>query len=314
METQNPVRIGFIGLDTSHVEAFATLLMDEKHAHHVPGGRVVAAMPGGSADFELSHSRVPKFTQTLSEEFGVQIADTPEAVAEACDLLFIESVDGRVHREQFERTVRFGKPTFIDKPFATTLADAQAMVELAADQGVALMSCSSLRYADNFRAALADETHGQLRAVSTVGPMAIQPTQPGYFWYGIHCFEMIVAALGPGCERVYARVVGDHDLVTAEWADNRVATYHGLRNAHSAFAVTLHRERGISLTNVSHVERPYYASLLQAIFDALPHGRSGIPAGEMLEVIRVIEAANASRESGQPVELVGEPVSRGNTK
>ncbi|MEX0744283.1 MAG: Gfo/Idh/MocA family oxidoreductase [Phycisphaeraceae bacterium] len=308
-----PLRIGFIGLDTSHVTAFARLLMDEQNAHHVPGGRVVAAMPGGSADFELSHSRVMGFTETMRDEFGVQLVDTPEAVAQACDLLFIESVDGRVHREQFERTVQFGRPTFIDKPFATTSADAEAMVALAARHDVPLMSCSSLRYADNFQAALVDDAAGAVKGIDTAGPMALQPTQPGYFWYGIHCFEMMVAALGPGCRRVSTRVTGDHDLVTAEWTDGRVATYHGLRNAHSKFAVTLHRLRGVALMNASDSARPYYASLLEAIFNHLPHGRSGVSTAEMLEVIRVIEAANISRENGEPVELDDEPVAEGAT-
>jgi predicted dehydrogenase len=303
MHDNKRLRIGFVGLDTSHVEAFARLLMDEKHPHYVGGAQVATAMPGGSPDFELSHSRVPNFTKLLRGEFGVEMVDSPEAVAEASDLLFIESVDGRVHREQFERTVRFGKPTFIDKPFATTVSDAQAMLDLAAAHHVPLMSCSSLRYAENFQAALAEEQAGAVRAIDTVGPMALQPTQPGYFWYGIHCFEMIVAALGPGCERVTARVLGDHDLVTAEWSDGRLATYHGLRNMHSAFTVGLHRERGVALVNASNANRPYYASLLDAIFEHLPRGQSGIPAAEMLEVIRVIEAANTSRESGRPVEL-----------
>ncbi|MFA9479528.1 Gfo/Idh/MocA family protein [Phycisphaerales bacterium AB-hyl4] len=310
-QEQSPRRIGFIGLDTSHVEAFARLLMDETNEHHVSGGKVVIAMPGGSPDFELSHSRVPGFTEKLRDQFGVQMVDTPEAVAEACDLLFIESVDGRVHREQFERTIKFGKPTFIDKPFATTSADAQVMVDLAAEHGVPLMSCSSLRYADNFQAALADGAAGEIVGIDTAGPMAIQPTQPSYFWYGIHCFEMIVAAMGVGCRRVTANVIGDHDMVTAEWDDGRVATYRGLSKAHSKFTVALHRERDVALINASDPGRPYYASLLEAILHHLPHGRSAIPSAEMLEVVRVIEAANASRETEQVVELDGESLSSG---
>ena len=296
-------RIGFIGLDTSHVEVFARLLMDPSHQHHVSGGMVVVAMPGGSPDFELSISRVAGFTATLREQYGVQMVDTPEAVAEACDILFIASVDGRVHREQFERTVAYGKPTYIDKPFATTVADAKAMVTLAEKHNVPLMSCSSLRYADNFQAALTDDTAGAIRGIDTAGPMKLEDTQPGYFWYGIHCFEMIVAALGTGCVRVQSTVLGDHDLVQAEWSDGRVATYHGLRNAHSKFMVALHCEKRAILANVSESGRTPYASLLDAIFRNLSQGCSDITSAEMLEVIGIIEAANHSRESGKRVEL-----------
>ena len=141
------LRIGMIGLDTSHVTAFASLLNDEANPWHVAGGKVVAAYPGGSPDFELSASRVGKFTAEMVEKYQVQIMPSPEAVAEAVDLVMIESVDGRVHLDQFRRTVKYRKPTFIDKPVATTLADTQEIFRLASDAGVAVMSSSSLRYA-----------------------------------------------------------------------------------------------------------------------------------------------------------------------
>src|SRR5512133_1211654 len=99
------LKIGLIGLDTSHVVAFTQLLNDAKNEHHIPGGKVVIAFPGGSKDFELSWSRVGKFTDELRDKWGVKIVDSPEAVAQGCDLLFIESVDGRVHLDQFRRTV-----------------------------------------------------------------------------------------------------------------------------------------------------------------------------------------------------------------
>src|SRR5688500_4494813 len=148
------LKIGLVGLDTSHVEAFTSLLNDPKNGNHVAGGKVVAAFPGGSKDFELSWSRVEKFTKSLREKYAVEMKETPEAVAEAVDLLFITAVDGRVHRGQFERTVKFKRPTFVDKPFAVSVADAEAMVRLANAEKVPLMSCSSLRYAESLVAAL----------------------------------------------------------------------------------------------------------------------------------------------------------------
>ena len=42
------LRIGLIGLDTSHVIAFTQLLNDSKNKDYVPGGRVVAGFRGGS--------------------------------------------------------------------------------------------------------------------------------------------------------------------------------------------------------------------------------------------------------------------------
>src|SRR2546423_14933709 len=100
------LRIGLIGLDTSHVIEFAKAMTDSSHAGHVREARIVAGFPGGSDDFELSRSRVEGFTQQLRDQYSVTILDAPEAVAESCDVVFITSVDGRVHLEQFRRILK----------------------------------------------------------------------------------------------------------------------------------------------------------------------------------------------------------------
>jgi len=70
------LRIGMIGLDTSHVIAFTKLINDPTVPDHVPGGKVVAAYKGGSDDIESSYSRVDGFTKQLQDDFGVQIVGT----------------------------------------------------------------------------------------------------------------------------------------------------------------------------------------------------------------------------------------------
>ena len=301
--SDTPLRIGMLGLDTSHVTCFARILADPTEPGHVSGARLTIAFPGGSSDFELSNSRVAGFTNELRDDYGVEIVDSPEAVAERCDLLFIESVDGRAHRDLFERTLRYARPTFIDKPFATSLVDARAMVTAASSAGVPLMSCSSLRYASTLRAALADESAGKLIGIDTYGPMALQPTQPGLFWYGIHCIEMMVAALGAGFQPRTASRVGRHELVTAIRNDDRVATFHGVHHGSSRFGAVLHRENGVQLVDASASDPPFLAGLLRVVIESLSSGYSDVPADEMLEVVRIIEAANASIESGEAMQV-----------
>ena len=57
-----PIKVGIIGLDTSHVVAFTQLLNDTKGANYVPGAKVVCAFKGGSQDIESSASRVEGYT------------------------------------------------------------------------------------------------------------------------------------------------------------------------------------------------------------------------------------------------------------
>ncbi|MST01014.1 MAG: gfo/Idh/MocA family oxidoreductase, partial [Pedosphaera sp.] len=72
------LKLGIIGLDTSHVTAFTEILNNPQNKAHVPGARVVAAFKGGSADIESSASRVDGFTKTLTEKYGVKLYETIE--------------------------------------------------------------------------------------------------------------------------------------------------------------------------------------------------------------------------------------------
>src|SRR4051794_14320310 len=49
-EAPKPLRVGIIGLDTSHVTAFTKVLNGPKSEGAMAGIRVVAAYPGGSPD------------------------------------------------------------------------------------------------------------------------------------------------------------------------------------------------------------------------------------------------------------------------
>ncbi|TMV14353.1 gfo/Idh/MocA family oxidoreductase [Paenibacillus thermoaerophilus] len=301
-ERADLLRIGIIGLDTSHSVAFTELLNREEHPHHVPGGRVTVAYPGGSPDFPLSIGRVEGFTKRMKEEFGVEIVDSPEAVAAKCDALLLESSDGRVHAEQFAAIAPYGKPVFVDKPLAVTSADARLIAELAERNGIPVMSSSALRYAVPLVQALAAE-ESPVSGIDAYGPMDIEPTQGGLFWYGIHTVEMVYAALGPGCVEVIARANESHDVVTGVWADGRIATIRGNRIGNYRFGAILHRASGSQPVDVSATPKPYYASLLEQVIGMFRTGAAPLAMAETLEVIRFVEAANESRETGRPVRL-----------
>lgn len=296
-------KIGLVGLDTSHVEIFTRMLNDPTRSDHIPGAKVVVAFPGGSPDIPLSHDRVPGFTQKLRDELGVRIVDSPEAVAEACDILCIESIDGRVHIDHLRQTIRYRRPTFIDKPLSHCSAEAVEMFRMARDAGIPLMSCSSLRYAEPLMQALSDEQLGAIVGCDVFGPANELPMPPGLFWYGIHSADPMFRVMGPGCIEVRAVPNADGDVVTGVWADGRTACLRGLRKGHNRFGITIHREKGFQHADLGAGKRQFYELLLEAIMRSLPAGVSDVPEQETLEVIRFLEAANESRIDGKPVRI-----------
>src|SRR3954471_22647862 len=83
------LKIGMIGLDTSHVPAMTELINNPENKKHVPGGKVVAAFKGGSADLESSASRVEGFTKTLREKYNVEIVPTIEDLCAKVDVVML---------------------------------------------------------------------------------------------------------------------------------------------------------------------------------------------------------------------------------
>ena len=94
------IKVGIIGLDTSHVIAFTKILNDPKNPDHVPGAKVVAAYPGGSPDIASSRDRLESYTNQLKNEFGVEIVPDIATLLQKVDVVLLESVDGRKHLEQ----------------------------------------------------------------------------------------------------------------------------------------------------------------------------------------------------------------------
>ncbi|MBN1491737.1 MAG: Gfo/Idh/MocA family oxidoreductase, partial [Phycisphaerae bacterium] len=179
-----PIRAGIIGCDTSHCTTFAKLFHDEKGKDHVPGVRIVAAYPSFSKDIASSADRVEGFTKQLETDFGVKITKSIDELVGQCDAFLIESVDGRRHRPELEAVAKAGKPVFVDKPFAASLVDAKAMVELARQAKIPCFSASSLRFNDAFQDFVKDSKHGKVFGCDAHSPAHLEPTNPGFYWYG----------------------------------------------------------------------------------------------------------------------------------
>src|SRR5262245_46434551 len=120
LSSDHVIRLGMIGLDTSHVIAFTKALNDPNNPEHVAGARVVAAFKGSSPDIESSVDRIEGFTAELREKWNVEIVNDIPTLCKKVDAVLLESVDGRPHLEQVRPVFAAGKPVFIDKPLAAS--------------------------------------------------------------------------------------------------------------------------------------------------------------------------------------------------
>ena len=293
------IRIGIIGLDTSHVTAFTELLNNPENKNYVPGGKVVAAFKGGSADIPSSANRVEGFTKQLQEKYGVKIVGTVEELCEQVDAVLLESVDGRPHLEQVRPVIKAGKPVFIDKPLAGSLKDAITIYKLAREAGVPWLTSSSYRYYDSL-VAIQKKDVGEIRGAISYGPCVIEEHHPDLYWYGIHPTEALYTVLGPGCETVVRTTTDDTDVVTGTWKDGKVGTLRGLRNAATPHQVILFGTKA-----VAHQEGGgNYAPLVREIMKFFKSGKPPVAPEEAIEIYAFMEAADESkRQGGRPVSI-----------
>ena len=183
-------RLGIIGLDTSHSVAFTKVFNaetptdDPAEAELLASFRVVAATPLGSLDIVSSTSRREKITAEVAAT-GVEVVDSIAALLPRVDGVLLETNDGRPHLYQARQVIAAGKPLFVDKPVAASLADVLTIYRLAEEANVPIFSSSTLRFAPAAAAVRAGSV-GPVLGCDASSPCGLEPTHPDLFWYGIH--------------------------------------------------------------------------------------------------------------------------------
>lgn len=290
------LKLGIIGLDTSHCTAFTEMINDPAHKDHVTGAKVTAAFKGGSPDIPSSINRVEEYTAVLRDKFGVKICDTIEEVCREVDAVMIESVDGRPHLAQARIVIAAGKPLYIDKPIGGTLKDSLEIIDLAEKAGVPLFTSSSLRFAKTTQAVRGGSI-GKVLSAETTSPAYLEATHPDLYWYGVHGCESLFTVMGTGCESAERRTTADGKIeVVGQWKGGR----QGIFRESDTYGGTARGEKG---------EAPIgnfdgYAPLVVEIVKFFQTKKSPVNIAETKELFAFMEAADESkRQGGKPVLL-----------
>src|SRR6266566_3361017 len=141
--------------------------------------------------------------------------------------------------------IQAGKPLFIDKPAAGSLADAIAIFDLAQKHNVPCFSSSSLRFGGGVQELRTNTALGEIVGAITWGPCSYQEGTPDMFFYGIHGIEALFTLMGTGCQTVSRVQADDADVLTGVWQGGRVGTYRGIRRHKEEFGAVAFGTKGI---------------------------------------------------------------------
>jgi len=285
-EPAKVIRVGIIGTTTSHVPAFTKTINDPEAEGDLADVQVVAGFMGGVQDNPSSWDRREKYADFLREN-GCTIYDTIEEMLPHVDAVLLEEVDGRPHLKWAKPVIEAGKPLFIDKPMAASLADVLEIFRLANEHDTPCFSSSSLRFASGFQAARRGEPFGEVAKCTAWSPMSTEPHHPDLFWYGIHGVEILFTIMGTGCEKV-TRV--EENKVVGIWKGGREGTFIGQKG----YGAEVQGSKGSGEAGGYEGYKP----LVVEICKFFKTGKPPVAEEETVEIFTFMEAADESKRQG----------------
>lgn len=275
-----PFRIGIVGSDNSHSMRFAELCNKSDSAGRKIAGAAVTHLWGVDA----------ARNQEVAEVGGIPhvVADPKEMIG-AVDGIICVRRHGSHHLEDARPFLEAGLPVFVDKPLASSRADAEALIQLAEAKQVGFGSFSTLRYgAANvaFVEGLA-ETVGAIKGGTISGPADPASEYDGLFFYAIHCVELMHATFGFGVRTVQVSSAGNAVIAVCTYEDGRTVTlelFNGLKGFHQQ----VHGTKA-SVYHAVDSGSAYYDGMY-VILEILKNNAWPMTPTQLLEPVLVIEA------------------------
>jgi len=284
------IRIGMIGADSTHTEAWTQLVNPADSPLY---GRAQVVKLWGE-DAEQARAK--------AQEWQIpEVVETPAEALADVDLAMVVNRYGDDHPPHARLAIEAGVPTFVDKPFANDMEDVHSLVGLAAERDVPLMSCSALRYAGEvmeLQGRMAE--FGALNCAIVSGAAAgdfPDPRATHPFFYGIHAAELVHTLLGGGAEAVTTRRTDRCDIGLVHYADGRQGIVNLLHATPGLYHGAVFGADGWGEANIVDGDR-FYTETLARVIQMAVSGETPFPIAWSVEVMAIMAALVRSAEEG----------------
>ena len=291
-------RLGIIGTDTGHVRAFNEELRSAEAPALFSQFRITAAYPGGMPDNPSSWNVVNASADYLVERNNATLFASVEEMLPHVDGILLLSQDARPNFEHAKLVIAAGKPLYIGKPMAASLADVIEMFRLAEANNVPIFSSSSLRFSPGYQEMRNEKPLGNIIGARTWAPCLLCPEarQPDMFWYGIHGVEILFTLMETGVQTVSRTHTANTDLAVGVWDGGRIGTFRGSRTGGGVwqYGGYVFAERGNADAGGFGGNRP----LVEAFCNFFLTGEPPVAPEETIELFAFMEGADISRDRG----------------
>ncbi len=289
------LKIGIIGTENSHAMAFAkyyNLPNPETGKMNHENVRV-AALWGADRDT----------SQAIANETGVEyIAENFQDLMGKVDAVMITSRRGSEHFIQALPFVEKKIPLFIDKPFTSDPAEADALMAKINEYNCPIMGGSACKYLPDIQKI--KELVAQLRAegvfngASMSFRIVLDSPYDGIYFYAPHLVEMCLEAFGFDVKNIQAMRTGDNLLVNVQYENDAVSLQFVASGKQSAliYSKAQNYHFDIDTTGLYALEAAPFAELLQG-------NKKSLTAEQMVKPVHMIAAIKKSMETGKIVSM-----------
>jgi predicted dehydrogenase len=219
------------------------------------------------------------------------IADEMVDMIGEIDAVILARDDPEHHKDMAHPFIEAGIPIFIDKPLAYSRDDLHWFSEQS-EAGKFIMSCSSMRYANEARVA-AQELHilGKLELVTAVG-------KKDWKKYGVHLLEAIFGILNDPTA-VSVRHIGDlgKEIVHIRLANDLEITLHLFNDITGTFQLSLFGQQGWKLVDIRNSYSMFRDNIIEFV-RSVEEGKPRLSFDKTVNIMQIIIAAVESREQG----------------
>lgn len=281
---------------------FIDCFLDEWHANNLPKW-LKEATRGNEFELVMAYGDVEPTVDTKisnaawAEKNNLILAKSIDEIVDYCDCLCVLApANPEAHYHLAEKALMSGKPTYIDKPFAPTLAEAKAIFALAEKYNTPLFSSSSLRFADGMKEIM------NFDFKSSDSALAMVKGYGGNFpEYVIHLLEMITCFIGTGAEKVIYHGAGtyEHQLMIV-YPDKRTASLTMLPGGPYSMVAN----RGLDTVFIDKMEN-FFENFVESLLEFFAVGTLPVEKEQTLAVAALVEAAVAAQK--KPCEWIAVP-------
>lgn len=206
------------------------------------------------------------------------------------DAVILARDDPENHKEMARPFIEAGVPVFIDKPLAYTAEDLDWFAAQHA-AGKFIMSCSSMRYANEARIARQElGSLGKIELVTAVG-------KKDWKKYGVHLLEAIFAILDDP-RAISVRHIGqlDREIIHLRLENGPDVTLHLFNEISGTFQISLFGHHGWKLVDIRNSYSMFRDNLIEFI-RSVEEGKPRLDFEKTERIMRIIIAARESREA-----------------